>query len=235
MTSPQETVGDAVAGSAPEMVPQSRSGRARHQSQGHVRARNHPHDRRLRRRSPLLAPYDPAGRARRTTLPVWSTAADGKFHALGTDHLGRDILSRLIYGARISLVVGIGASVVAGTIGVLFGLVSGYFGGLVDDVIMRLTDIQLALPYILLAIALLAIVGSGLFNITSLCHLMGDHGSVRSDRLSPKRRRNTCWLPRRSASAAAGLSFVTCCRTLFAPIIVTRPSRSRRPSSRRRR
>jgi peptide/nickel transport system permease protein len=116
--------------------------------------------------SPLLAPYDPAAQSLAgRLLPVWSTAADGKFHALGTDHLGRDILSRLIYGARISLVVGIGASVVAGTIGVLFGLVSGYFGGLVDDVIMRLTDIQLALPYILLAIALLAIVGSGLFNI----------------------------------------------------------------------
>ncbi len=116
--------------------------------------------------SPLLAPYDPAAQSLAgRLLPVWSRGADGMFHALGTDHLGRDILSRLIYGARISLVVGIGASVVAGAIGVLFGLLSGYFGGLVDDVIMRLTDIQLALPYILLAIALLAIVGSGLFNI----------------------------------------------------------------------
>src|SRR5580692_9014438 len=95
--------------------------------------------------SPLLAPYDTAAQSLAGRLqPVWSMATDGKFHALGTDHLGRDMLSRLIYGARISLVVGIGASVVAGTIGVLFGLVSGYFGGLVDDIIMRLTDIQLA-------------------------------------------------------------------------------------------
>jgi peptide/nickel transport system permease protein len=116
--------------------------------------------------SPLLAPYDPAAQSLAgRLLPVWSTAADGRFHLLGTDHLGRDILSRLIYGARISLLVGVAASVVAGTIGVLLGLVSGYFGGLVDDVIMRLTDIQLALPYILLAIALLAVVGSGLLNI----------------------------------------------------------------------
>jgi peptide/nickel transport system permease protein len=116
--------------------------------------------------SPLLAPYDPglqslAGRLQ----PPLSTAADGQFHLLGTDHLGRDILSRLIYGARISLVVGIGASLAAGTLGVLLGLTSGYFGGFIDDAIMRLCDIQLALPYILMAIALLAIVGSGLVNI----------------------------------------------------------------------
>jgi peptide/nickel transport system permease protein len=116
--------------------------------------------------SPFLAPYDPSlqslvGRLQR---PL-STAADGHFHLLGTDHLGRDLLSRLIYGARISLVVGVGASLVAGTIGVFFGLISGYFTGWVDDAIMRLCDIQLALPYILLAIALLAIVGSGLVSI----------------------------------------------------------------------
>jgi peptide/nickel transport system permease protein len=167
MTSPQETVGDAVAGSAPEMVPQSRflvelvtSPKAMFALAIILTIVA------CAVASPLLAPYDPAAQSLAgRLLPVWSTAADGKFHALGTDHLGRDILSRLIYAARISLVVGIGASVVAGTIGVLFGLVSGYFGGLVDDVIMRLTDIQLALPYILLAIALLAIVGSGLFNI----------------------------------------------------------------------
>jgi peptide/nickel transport system permease protein len=84
--------------------------------------------------SPLLAPYDPnlqslVGRLQ----PPLSAAADGHFHLLGTDHLGRDMLSRLIYGARISLLVGIGASAVAGTIGVLFGLVSGFFTGLIDD------------------------------------------------------------------------------------------------------
>ena len=116
--------------------------------------------------SPFLAPYDPnlqslVGRLQ----PPLSMTADGHLHLLGTDHLGRDLLSRLIYGARISLVVGIGASGVAGAIGVFFGLVSGYFVGLIDDAIMRLCEIQLALPYILLAIALLAIVGSGLFSI----------------------------------------------------------------------
>jgi peptide/nickel transport system permease protein len=116
--------------------------------------------------SPLLAPYDPnlqslVGRLQ----PPLSATADGHFHLLGTDHLGRDLLSRLIYGARVSLLVGIGASLVAGTVGVFFGLISGYFTGLIDDAVMRLCEIQLALPYILLAIALLAIVGSGLFSI----------------------------------------------------------------------
>jgi peptide/nickel transport system permease protein len=115
--------------------------------------------------SPLLAPYDPSLQSLAARLKPPLSTVDGHFHLFGTDHLGRDILSRLIYGARISLMVGIGASLVAGTIGVLLGLMSGYFGRVIDDVIMRLCDIQLALPYILIAIALLAIVGSGLINI----------------------------------------------------------------------
>jgi peptide/nickel transport system permease protein len=116
--------------------------------------------------SPWLAPFDPDAQSLTGRLqPPFATGADGHFHLFGTDHLGRDILSRLIYGARISLAVGIGASLAAGTLGVLLGLVSGYFGGPVDDGIMRLCDIQLALPTILLAIALLAILGSGLVNI----------------------------------------------------------------------
>src|SRR4029077_14033286 len=87
------------------------------------------------------------------------------------------------------LVVGIGASLVAGTFGVLMGLVSGYFGGLIDDAIMRLCDIQLALPYILLAMALLAILGSGLVNIIivlSLTQWVSYARVVRSGVLSEK-------------------------------------------------
>jgi peptide/nickel transport system permease protein len=116
--------------------------------------------------SPQLAPYDPgaqslAGRL----LPPLSTGTDGLLHVLGTDQLGRDILSRLIYGARISLMVGVSASLLAGTLGVLLGLLAGYFGETVDDAIMRLCDVQLALPYILVAMAILAIAGSSLLNI----------------------------------------------------------------------
>lgn len=116
--------------------------------------------------SPLLAPYDPFAQSlARRLVPILGTGKEGTFHVLGTDHLGRDILSRIIYGARVSLIVGLAASLVAGSAGVILGLVSGYFGGKVDSIIMRLCDVQLALPYILLAIAVLAVIGSGLINI----------------------------------------------------------------------
>ena len=116
--------------------------------------------------SPLVAPYDPNAQSLGGRLmPPLSSSADGLFHLFGTDQLGRDIASRVVYGARVSLLVGIAASLVAGTLGVTLGLVSGYFGGWIDAVIMRMCDVQLALPYILLAIAVLVIVGSGLVNI----------------------------------------------------------------------
>lgn len=116
--------------------------------------------------SPLLAPYDPNLQSLASRLlPPFGHAANGGFHLLGTDQLGRDILSRLIYGARVSLLVGVSASLLAGTFGVLLGLCAGYFGGWIDDVIMRLSDIQLALPFILIAIAVVAVVGSDVFNI----------------------------------------------------------------------
>jgi peptide/nickel transport system permease protein len=117
--------------------------------------------------SPLLAPHDPDLQSLGARLlPPLSYADDGRLHVLGTDQLGRDMLSRLIYGARVSLLVGLSASLIAGTFGVLLGLLAGYFGGRVDDGIMRLSDVQLALPYILVAMAILAIVGNSLINIT---------------------------------------------------------------------
>jgi peptide/nickel transport system permease protein len=85
-------------------------------------------------------------------------------HILGTDQLGRDVLSRIIWGARVSLVIGALAAVIAASVGSLIGLIAGYFGGNVDTVIMRLIDIMLAFPYILLAIALVAALGPGLTN-----------------------------------------------------------------------
>jgi len=115
--------------------------------------------------SPLLAPYSPEfQRLGARLLPPFSIA-EGHLHAFGTDQLGRDILSRLIYGARVSLLIGVSASLLAGTFGISLGLIAGYFGGRTDDVIMRLSDVQLALPYILVALAILAIVGNSLFNI----------------------------------------------------------------------
>lgn len=116
--------------------------------------------------APLLAPY-PAGQQNleRVQLPPFSTSTENTFHLLGTDALGRDLLSRMIYGGRVSLLVGITVVVVAGLIGVPLGLLSGYFGKTIDTLIMRLVDIQLAVPFILLAIAIMAVLGTGLGNV----------------------------------------------------------------------
>ncbi len=116
--------------------------------------------------APLLAPYG-AGQqdASRVQLPPFSTSETNTFHLLGTDALGRDLLSRMMYGARISLLVGITVVSVAGLIGVPLGLLSGFFGRAIDTVIMRLVDVQLAVPFILLAIAIMAVLGTGLWNV----------------------------------------------------------------------
>jgi len=85
-------------------------------------------------------------------------------HLLGTDHLGRDLLARLLYGTRLSLAVGIAAALIAATIGSTIGIVAGYFGGRIDNVIMRVIDMLMAFPYILLALAIVAALGPGLMN-----------------------------------------------------------------------
>ncbi len=114
----------------------------------------------------LLAPHDPqVGNLTARFLPPFWQAGGVIGHPLGTDHLGRDVLSRLIFGARVSLVVGFTAVLVAGAIGTVLGIVSGYLGGWVDQVVMRLTDTWLALPALTFAIFLAAIVGPSEMNI----------------------------------------------------------------------
>ena len=111
--------------------------------------------------APLLAPYDP------TALnPIEAFALPGENgHILGCDNVGRDLLSRIIYGSRVSLLVAFGGTVVAGLIGVLLGLIAGYFGGIIDSIIMRIMDGMLSFPYILLAMVLMTVLGSGIFNV----------------------------------------------------------------------
>ena len=116
--------------------------------------------------APLVTVFDPIEQDinQRLKEPGWRNAA-GQAHILGTDHLGRDILARIIYGSRVALVVGLSAVLISGVLGMAIGLVSGYFGGKVDDFFMRLADIQLAFPFILLAIAVIGVLGPSLRNI----------------------------------------------------------------------
>jgi peptide/nickel transport system permease protein len=116
--------------------------------------------------APFLTLHDPAQQDLESRLlPPAVMAGGDPTHLLGTDQLGRDVLSRLAYGARISLVVAISAVVGAGVVGVFLGLVAGYVGGKVDALIMGVVDAQLALPFVLLAIALVITLGAGFWNI----------------------------------------------------------------------
>lgn len=117
--------------------------------------------------APLISPFDPFEQDLgdlRLKAPGHRDA-EGRLHPLGTDHLGRDLLARVVYGARPALLVGFAAVAISGLIGMAAGLVAGYFGGRLDDVLMRLADIQLAFPFILLAIAVIGVLGPSLTTI----------------------------------------------------------------------
>ncbi len=115
--------------------------------------------------APLISPHDPVENALYEQLkpPVWEEGGAMK-NILGTDDLGRDMLSRLIYGARVSLMVGLVSVGIALFIGTFFGAIAGYYGGWLDNIIMRIMDIILAFPGILLAIVIVAYLGPGLKN-----------------------------------------------------------------------
>jgi peptide/nickel transport system permease protein len=118
--------------------------------------------------APLLAPYDPNDQdtARRLEAP-------SRDHLLGLDELGRDVLSRILWGARVSLRVGFSVVIFASLAGITLGAISGYFGGWMDTIIMRITDILLAFPGILLAIALVAMLGPSLNNVVLALVIIG--------------------------------------------------------------
>lgn len=124
--------------------------------------------------APFIAPYDPnsSDLSKRLRPPSWSEEGTRE-HLLGTDHLGRDILSRIIYGTRISLLVGIITVLISGVFGTVLGLLGGYYRGLIDSVLMRLTEIQLAFPFILLALAIMAVLGPGLKNVILVLSITG--------------------------------------------------------------
>jgi peptide/nickel transport system permease protein len=116
--------------------------------------------------APMLSSWDPnhANLLDRLTPPAWEVGGKAS-HPLGTDQLGRDILTRIMYGARISLLVGVLSVLTSGTIGTVMGIVAGYYGGRLDSLFMRLTDVGMALPFILLALLVVALLGPSLRNI----------------------------------------------------------------------
>jgi peptide/nickel transport system permease protein len=134
--------------------------------------------------APIIAPHDPnlGEITARLHCPVLmscpkygtnQTITGSTAHILGTDQLGRDILSRIIHGARVSLIVGLTAVLLGAGGGATLGLLSGYYGGWIDSIIMRVGDVFLAFPYLLLAIAIVAVLGGGLLNVVIVLALAG--------------------------------------------------------------
>lgn len=123
--------------------------------------------------APLLAPHDPIAQdlTRRLLPPFWQPGSD-PLHWLGTDHLGRDYLSRLIYGARVSLGIGLGVTLCAGVIGTMLGLIAGYFGGRIDMLISFVITTRLSLPIVLVALAAVALGGASLQTLAIVLSLL---------------------------------------------------------------
>jgi peptide/nickel transport system permease protein len=123
--------------------------------------------------APYLSPHSPTDGdiTRKLIPPVWTEQGSGE-HPLGTDRFGRDVLSRIIFGSRISLAVSLIAIFVAGTLGTMLGLISGYRGGLIDAALMRLTDIGLSLPIVLIAVVMVAVSEPSLRNVILVIALL---------------------------------------------------------------
>jgi peptide/nickel transport system permease protein len=142
--------------------------------------------------APYLAPYDPQRihPGDRLTPPCWVSGGNPDY-LLGTDSTGRDLLSRIIYGARISLIVAVLGIGISAALGTTIGLISGYFGGLIDMAIMRLVDIVMSLPVLFLALAFAAVIPAGLYIVVLIIALFGWVGYariVRGEVLSLKER-----------------------------------------------
>ncbi len=159
---------------------------------------------------PLLSPFDPAAHNLRARFKPPGFAAGEGVYLLGTDQLGRDVLSRIIAGTRVSVVVGVLSVVIAGSIGVIYGLVSGFVGGAFDDVLMRVADAFLSIPFIVLVVAVAGVVGAGL---VTLIVILGVTSWVSYARVT-----------RAEVLSTKGLDYVTAARALgqTRPMIMVR-------------
>ena len=124
--------------------------------------------------SPYIVPHDPIrGNLRERYKPPGFISANGTTYLLGSDQLGRDIFSRILVGSRVSVLVGVVAVLIAGTIGVAYGLVSGFFGGRVDGFMMRICDAMLSIPFVIRVVAISGVVGPGLVTLILILGLSG--------------------------------------------------------------
>ncbi|WP_163849417.1 ABC transporter permease [Pseudooceanicola aestuarii] len=163
--------------------------------------------------APLLAPHDPYAQSLMTRMEPPVFLGGTWEHPLGTDHLGRDYLSRLIYGARISLLIGAIAALISGVIGTAMGVAAGYFGGRVDAVVTFLINVRLAMPVVLVALAVVAILGGSLTVV--ICVL----GLLLWDRFAVVMRASTLQISRRDYVAAAQVIGASTPRILLTEIM----------------
>ncbi len=173
--------------------------------------------------APWVAPYSPIEQFRDHFLapPAWVAGGSSQFW-LGTDEVGRDILSRLIFGARLSLFVGFVSVTLAIIPGVVLGLVAAYFGKFVDSAVMRLMDIMMALPALLLAVAIMAVLGPGLGNAMVAIAVVSLPAYVRLTRASAMTELNRDYVTaaRLSGAGTLRIMFVTVLPNCMAPLIV---------------
>jgi dipeptide transport system permease protein len=173
--------------------------------------------------APLVAPHAPQAQYRDATLvpPFWQEGGSTTF-LLGTDAVGRDILSRLIYGTRFSLFIGVIVTTIALTGGIILGVIAGYFRGWVDTVIMRLMDIILAFPSLLLALVLVAVLGPGLINAMIAIALVFQPHFVRLTRAAVMAEKNRDYVVAAKVAGAGPLRlmFKTILPNCMAPLIV---------------
>ena len=122
--------------------------------------------------APVITPYDPLDGNLRERLDAPMAESSGPAHLFGTDHVGRDVFSRVVYGSQVSLLVAAVALVSGTIVGTFLGLIAGYFGGILDEVIMRIVDIWFAFPFLMIALLIAAVVGQGISTIMGLLALL---------------------------------------------------------------